>query len=153
MYNTLFLLTIFWSLHCPDSDDAIFMSSALNVLSILLDAIIIGIYYGVSTNAFSTFMLIVNLLLRPITSLILLRFYNERGRLSSINFSGLPVFGASTSAGESRIPGASRASYEDLDRQPIRPKDIPPPTHHQSVPSHHRSSDSPTVDLLGHPHN
>ena len=153
MYNTLFLLSIFWSLHCPDSDDAIFMSSSINVISILFDAIVIGIHYGsASSTSFSTFMVIVNLLLRPITSLILLRFYNERGRMSSINFSGLPVFGASTSAGETRVPGASRASYEDLDRQPIRPKDLPS-THHQSVPSHHRSSDSPTVDLLGHNHN
>lgn len=81
-------------------------------------------------------MLITNLLLRPITSIILIRFYNERGRLSPLSFAGLPVFGASTSAGDSRGPGASRASYEDLDRQANRGfKDFSPVTvHRQSVP-------------------
>lgn len=118
------------------------MASSLNVASILFDAITIGNFYR-DGSSWRNFILITNLLLRPVSSLVLLRFYNERGRLSSMNFSGLPVFGAS--AGEQRIPGTNRASYEDLDRQPIRPRDLPP---HQSIPSHHRSSDSPTVDLI-----
>lgn len=72
-------------------------------------------------------MAITNLLLRPITSLVLLRFYNERaGRYATLNIPGFGNFGAT----------GGRGSYEDLDVAgpgPARPQP------HQSVPSNHRS--------------
>jgi hypothetical protein len=74
-------------------------------------------------------MVIVNLLLRPVTSLILLRFYNERaGSFSAINFPGLSGFGANSFA--------DRSAYEDLERSRLGP-------HQQVVPTHHNSPDPP----------
>lgn len=107
---------------------------ALNVVAILLDAITIGMYYGYAgSNSFNTFMCIVNLLLRPITSLVLLRFYNERaGRFSAINFPGLPGFGTTGFT--------DRASYEDLERTRLGP--------HQSIPTHHQQPEASPTDVL-----
>ena len=72
-------------------------------------------------------MAISNLLLRPITSLMLLRLYNERqGRYSSFGFPGLGSLG-DTRLGSSGThgPSAGRGPYENIDST------IP----HQSVPS------------------
>ena len=101
---------------------------ALNILSVPLDAITIGTYYGsAGGTSCSTFMSIVNLLLRPVTSLVLLRFYNDRVG----NYSGVRLPGFGTSAfGE-------RSMYEDLERNRPAPQ--------QSVPSHH--SASPDVQI------
>ena len=144
-------MTLLWSLHTPESDDAIFMASSINVLSVLLDGIIVGSYYGTAPtgSSFNIFMLITNLLLRPVTSILLIRFYNERGRLSPLHFAGLPVFGASTSAGDSRGPGVSRASYEDLDRQSNRGfRDFPPVTvQRSSVPASNATVNNYNVTL------
>lgn len=138
------------------------MASSLNILSIILDAITIGLYYGwTGSNSFNTLyvfifyqmmiteltwlvtfsdvclnewhginktwsMVITNLLLRPITSLVLLRFYNERaGRYSALNIPGFGSFGST---------GAARGSYEDLDGRIGTTVGGAP---HQSVPSHH----------------
>lgn len=108
-----------------------YFASGINILSIVFDAITIGMYYDVAgSTSFSNFMIIVNLLLRPITSLVLLRFYNERvGHQSAINF--LPGFGATGFT--------DRGSYEDLERGRMAPQ--------QSVPAHHSSSD-PQVDVI-----
>lgn len=71
-------------------------------------------------------MAITNLLLRPITSLVLLRFYNERaGRYATLNIPGFGNFGAAT----------GRGSYEDLDVAGPGARTTP----HQSVPTNHRS--------------
>jgi hypothetical protein len=133
IYNLLFLGSVLWCLHAKESEDAIFMAAALNVFSIVFDAITIGIYYGYgNSNAFSTFMVITNLLLRPITSLVLLRFYNERsGRYSSF----LPP---SFSSGFGGSPG--RSSYEDIDaagRGPPRAPtaDVENPRHATLIPN------------------
>lgn len=82
-------------------------------------------------------MSIANLLLRPITSLVLLRFYNDRaGRYatSTIGFPGLGSFGS--------IPGSNagtmRGSYEDIDG------------HHQSVPRSTLDTGSPRRDTESH---
>ncbi|KAI1309373.1 Type-1 angiotensin II receptor-associated protein-like [Halotydeus destructor] len=117
-YNLLFLVSLLWSLHAKDSEDAILMAAAINVFSIVFDAITIGIYYGSGqSNAFSTFMVITNLLLRPITSLVLLRFFNER----SGRFSSSPLFSAFGAPFGGLVSG--RSAYEDIDRTP-----------HQSIP-------------------
>ncbi|RWS27037.1 type-1 angiotensin II receptor-associated protein-like protein [Leptotrombidium deliense] len=115
-YNIFFLLCVLWCIHSRESEEAVFMATMTNLLAILLDAITIGVYYGTSgSTGFSIFMVIVNLLLRPITSLILLRFYNERaGRYSNY---GIPGF----------APGSGRGSYEDLDtshRQTVPPSAV-----------------------------
>lgn len=109
IYNTLFLISLLWAIHARDSEDAIFMAAAINVFSIIFDAITIGLYYGVSNSTgFATFMIITNLLLRPVTSLVLLRFYNDR----SGRYSSNPLFGGLAAPFTSN----TRAAYEDIDR-------------------------------------
>ena len=104
-----------------------------------MDAITIGMYYGVpGSTPFSTFMAIVNLLLRPVSSLFLVRFYNDRlGSFSSSGFPGLPGFSGSGFADR-------RSAYEDLER----PSRVATSSTQQSLPSHIVSSSSPDVDLL-----
>lgn len=78
LYNAFFLFGILWSLHAPESEDAILMTTFLDLIAILLDAVTIGVYTSNRPFTFAALMLIINLLLRPITSLVLLRFFNER---------------------------------------------------------------------------
>ncbi|RWS04109.1 type-1 angiotensin II receptor-associated protein-like protein, partial [Dinothrombium tinctorium] len=122
-YNLLFLGCVLLSIHSRESEDAIFMATFIDFAAILLDAITIGLYYGSNgSTAFSTFMVIANLLLRPITSLVLLRFYNERsGRYTNY---GLGFAGPSS---------GNRASYEEID-------------HRQSVPQSVVDTGSPARD-------
>jgi hypothetical protein len=77
-------------------------------------------------------MAIANLLLRPISSLVLLRVYNERcGRYSSFGFPGLG--GSSPSRGNDLSGGgAGRGAYENIDNAVPR----------QSVPSPIRDVES-----------
>ena len=142
LYNCLFLYCLLWSLASRDSEDALFMAAALNILAVLLDAITIGKYYSTGSS-FGNFMAITNLLLRPITSLVLLRFYHERsGRYDG--FPGLPGFGAPGfgSTGTTHHPYQNRDSYEDL-TDPATGRatrvDVPPLT---------TSSSQPPVDIF-----
>ena len=76
-------------------------------------------------------MAITNLLLRPISSLVLYRVYNERqGRYSTFGFPGL---GGLASTGPAPHGSSGRGSYENLDH-------TNPP--HQSVPSPIRDVES-----------
>jgi len=70
-------------------------------------------------------MAIANLLLRPISSLVLLRVYNERcGRYSTFGFPGLSGLNPSN-GNNTRGGGTGRGAYENLD------SGVP----HQAVPS------------------
>ncbi|CAG2122759.1 unnamed protein product [Medioppia subpectinata] len=117
------MLCLLWSMHSRDSHDPLLLAILINLLSIVLDAITIGIYYEESHNrpwfGFSIFMAITNLLLRPITSLVLLRVYNERnGRYSTFGIPGLG--GLNPSGGGAGMFGTGggaggRGSYENID--------------------------------------
>lgn len=118
------------------------MASTINIISIVLDAMTIGMYYGEpGANSFNNFMVITNLLLRPITSLVLLRIYNERaGRFSSLLFPGIPGFDGTGGLG-------SRGSYEDLDVGRGGGgigRNAAPPTH-QSVPPPPRATEDSRI--------
>ena len=79
-------------------------------------------------------MAITNLLLRPITSLVLYRVYNERnGRYSTFGFPGLGGMTSTTgNAFGTTHPSSGRGSYENIDNT------VP----HQSVPSPIRDVES-----------
>ncbi|RWS12852.1 type-1 angiotensin II receptor-associated protein-like protein [Dinothrombium tinctorium] len=53
-YNLLFLASILWSIHSRESDDALFIALFINVISVILDAIILGIWFGHNNSGFSS---------------------------------------------------------------------------------------------------
>ncbi|CAG2170292.1 unnamed protein product [Oppiella nova] len=125
-YNTFFMLCLLWSMHSRDSHDPILIATLINLLSIILDAITIGVYYDDAHNR--PCMAITNLMLRPITSLVLLRIYNERnGRYSTFGFPGLG--GLNPSGGPAGGGGnTGRGSYENIDGSAPR-QSVPSPIH------------------------
>jgi hypothetical protein len=142
-YNSMLMITLLWSIHARDSHEPVLLAIILNFLSIVFDAITIGVYYDLDHNhavwfGFTLFITIANLLLRPISSLVMLRVYNERcGRYSSFGFpglSGLNPTGSVLSGGGGGVGAGTtgRGSYENID------SGVP----HQSVPSPIRDIDS-----------
>ncbi|KAI8489678.1 hypothetical protein Bbelb_325840 [Branchiostoma belcheri] len=113
-----------WAVAQKDSVDAIFMFLAGMTISILLDIIHFGIYYGRSIqnqNAqpsvrdefrFAVGMAILNLILKPFTCLLLYQMYRERGGEMYMNFD------------------AAQERYGPLDSSteiPPPPQPVPPP--------------------------
>ncbi|XP_023220915.1 type-1 angiotensin II receptor-associated protein-like [Centruroides sculpturatus] len=111
-YNLVFLLLIIWSIHYRDSEEPVFMALVVDVAAIILDMISISIYFNHAnshTMRFAIVMSIANIVIRPISAIILLRIYNERsGRYSTFSIPGLN-FG--------------RGPYEDIDN-PV-PQSVP----------------------------
>lgn len=52
-YNAFFLFSLFWALAHKDLEEPLFFASSINVVAILFDAVIIGIYYPYIQNAWS----------------------------------------------------------------------------------------------------
>lgn len=119
-YNLLFFITLMWAIQCKDSVEPVEMALFIGVSSIILDIIVITVCfpYDHSSSRFSVGMAILNLLVRPVTSMLLYRVYADRsgapGAFSN-NLGGL--FGA----------GGRGAPYEDIDSV------------HQIVPGVHTS--------------
>ncbi|XP_066996700.1 type-1 angiotensin II receptor-associated protein [Anabrus simplex] len=123
-YNLLFFITLLWAIHQREAQEPIEIALFIGVSSILLDIIVLTVRFPSSLartgERFSAGMAILNLLIRPVTSMVLYRIHADRTGTSgafSNNFGGL--FGASN---------AQNAPYEDIDRGV-----------HQIVPGVHQS--------------
>lgn len=130
-YNLLLLLLIVWGIHSRDSEEPVFMALVVNVASIIMDTISICIFYNngyFHTLRFAIVMSIFNVVVRPVSSIILLRLFNERsGRYSTFGIPGLN-FG--------------RGPYEDIDHPvsqsvPKTPVDTGSPVHGHTPPDVH----------------
>lgn len=111
-YNTFFLITLLWALAHKDLEEPYFFAVCINAISVVFDAVLIGIYYqGISQSIWSTLNAILQLIVRPITTIILIRYYNERAD-TAINIPN-PFSGASNTFGTTN----GRSSYESIDRQ------------------------------------
>ncbi|XP_050687977.1 type-1 angiotensin II receptor-associated protein-like [Eriocheir sinensis] len=110
LYNGAFLFLVLWSILHRDSEDAPLMALLLNLMAIFLDvmALVLG-WPRISSSLvrFGLAMAVLNLILRPITSLMLQRVLHERsGSYGSYGPSGLDrIFG-----------GTRRSPYEDIDQ-------------------------------------
>ncbi|KAG0722707.1 Type-1 angiotensin II receptor-associated protein [Chionoecetes opilio] len=114
LYNGAFLFLVLWSVLHRDSEEAPLMALLVNLLSIFLDILCLILHWPRITSGLMRFglaMAVVNLILRPITSLMLQRVLQERsGSYGAYGPSGLDrIFG-----------GARRSPYEDID-QPTQP--------------------------------
>ncbi|XP_064459524.1 type-1 angiotensin II receptor-associated protein-like [Ornithodoros turicata] len=129
-YNLLFLLMLLWGIHLKESEEPIFMALVINFGAILLDIIILALRFP-PTFTFCAGMCILNLILRPVTCIYLLRLFNERGgRYSDL---GIPTFGGGA-------VGGTRGQYDDIDQ---------PTT--QSVPKTGIDTGSPGHGFAGDP--
>ncbi|XP_033107592.1 type-1 angiotensin II receptor-associated protein-like [Anneissia japonica] len=93
-YMNLFLLIVaLWAIGTPSSIDSIQMLLVLHVISIVMEVILISVYFPKYTDAgstefkFSAAMAIINLILRPITAVIIATHYRARGGETNIGFS------------------------------------------------------------------
>lgn len=122
-YNALFFMLLFWTMHSKEAEEPIQMAVAVNAASIILDILVIALYfpeYYRASDRFSAGMAILNLIIRPVTTLILYRLYAER-----VNASGgavPPMFGIATS---------QRSPYQDIDvvvHQTVPRTEVPSPS-------------------------
>ena len=114
-YNALFMLALLWGIHSKESDDPLQIAVIINVLSILFDVIVLAAYFPASfrsSERFSVAMTILNLVIRPVTSVILCRVASERG---GGDFAGRGTFGDIFGRGDTVAPGRPRAAYDDID--------------------------------------
>ncbi|XP_063614959.1 type-1 angiotensin II receptor-associated protein-like, partial [Penaeus indicus] len=111
LYNTVFLITIIWSLHQHESEEAPFIAFCVDILAIVFDIVNLSLNWPVlqvgGAMEFGAAMAIMNLLLRPLSSYLLFRIVQDRaGPDGSI---GLP-------SGFDSLFGLRRSPYEDIDQ-------------------------------------
>ncbi|XP_049548102.1 uncharacterized protein LOC125959324 [Anopheles darlingi] len=100
-YNTLFIIALFWAIHCRESTDAVQITAVINAASFMFDLIGI-IFHFPAHGIFSAVCAILNLVLRPFSTLILQRELSDRG--GSFDFTG----------SGNRV-GEGGMAYEDID--------------------------------------
>ncbi|XP_004523929.1 uncharacterized protein LOC101450410 [Ceratitis capitata] len=113
-YNFLFIIAMFWTMHCKESIEAAQVALVINVSSILFDLICIIVYFN-WMNGWAMVFSIINLILRPVTVVLLYREFNSRG--------GSLQTGAV-------FPTTQQRTYQDIDR-PTQPT----PTNSQPGPN------------------
>ncbi|KAG5329785.1 ATRAP protein, partial [Acromyrmex charruanus] len=97
VYNLLFFVCIFWAVHNAESDEPLQFAFFINVFSIFLDVIALVLYYPSmftdGSEKFSAAVMIINLIIRPISSIYLLRIGQGRnGNLATV-FAPSPAMG------------------------------------------------------------
>lgn len=148
-YNGIFLVILMWSIHHRESDEPVFMGLFLNFISILLDIITISVFcppYPSSFQQFSIAIAIVNLIMRPVSSIILFRIMNERS--GEYNSFGIPNLGNYFGSGGSAPSSVHRGTYENID-QPVPPQCVPQNNFDPCSPQHkgpYTSSGVPITD-------
>jgi hypothetical protein len=127
-YNLIFFLILLWTVHNKESDDPTQMAVAVNAVSIVLDVLVIAMYFpdtGNGSERFSAAMAILNLILRPFTTLVLYRIYVERANATGATVP--TIFGTQ-----------QRSPYEDIGgtvHQTV-PTNIPSPSNKGPPPYH-----------------
>ncbi|XP_014472218.1 PREDICTED: uncharacterized protein LOC106743158 [Dinoponera quadriceps] len=91
-YNFLFFVCILWAIHNTESDEPLQFALFINVLSILLDVIILSVNYYLFDTVSTVFM-IINLVARPVTSIYLLRIGQARNGTLATVFAPSPSMG------------------------------------------------------------
>ncbi|KAI8127994.1 hypothetical protein FF38_10279 [Lucilia cuprina] len=99
-YNFLFIIAMFWCMHSKDSVDAVHVALVIDTSSIFFDIVSI-IMHANSMNGWAIAFAIINLILRPISVVLLYREFNARGGATG------SVFPATST---------QQRSYQDIDR-------------------------------------
>lgn len=105
-YNLIYLMMLAWAIHHKDSEEPVFMALAINLGTILMDIVTLGMHFP-RQFTFCAGIAIVNLLFRPVSSVFLLRIFNERGgRYADL---GIPNFAGG-------VGSTGRGQYDDIDQ-------------------------------------
>lgn len=102
-YNLLFMAALFWTLHSKESIEAIQTALVIDACSIVLDLICLTVFFHYM-NGWAVVFTIINMILRPLSVLLLYKEYIHRG-------------GAVIPTG-SVFPTSQQRSYQDIDRPP-----------------------------------
>ncbi|XP_055913012.1 type-1 angiotensin II receptor-associated protein [Eupeodes corollae] len=105
-YNILFMVSLFWTLHCKESKEAIETALVIDACSIILDLISLVVFFHYM-NGWAVVFTIINMIIRPLTVMLLYREYTNRGGAA------IPT--------SSVFPTSQQRSYQDIDRttQPV----------------------------------
>lgn len=107
-YNSAYILLLFWSHRVRTEFEPIFFSLGVNGFGILMDVLVFATKYHSGLGGVVTFALvtgILNLLLRFISTVFLLRIYNERRQMQYQTWNDP----SAVTASGPRVPG-----YEDF---------------------------------------
>lgn len=108
-YNLLFMVALFWSIHAKESIEAIETAIVIDACSIVLDLICLTVFFHYM-NGWAVVFVIINMILRPLSVLLLYKEYSHRG-------------GAGVLPTSSVFPTSQQRTYQDIDRTHIS---VPP---------------------------
>jgi len=127
-YNLIFFVILLWAVHNKENDEPMQLAVAVNAVSIVLDVLVIAMYFPESDfgrERFSVAMAIMNLILRPFTTLVLFRMYVERA--NSAGAAVPTIFGSQQRAPYEDIGGAVHQTVPT--NIPSPSSKVPPPYH------------------------
>jgi len=127
-YNLIFFLILLWAVHNKESDEPAQMAVAVSTVSIVLDVLVIAMYFpdnGSGSDRFSAAMAILNLILRPFTTLVLYRIYVERANATGATVP--TIFGTQPRSPYEDIGGAVHQTVPT--NVPSPSSKVPPPYH------------------------
>ncbi|XP_011301736.1 uncharacterized protein [Fopius arisanus] len=95
-YNLLFFVCLMWAVHNIESDEPLQFALCVNVLSIFLDVVTLSMYFpqNWASEKFSGAVMIINLLVRIVTTISLLRIGQARGGTLAAMFPPGPGMGS-----------------------------------------------------------
>ncbi|XP_001604176.1 uncharacterized protein LOC100120541 isoform X1 [Nasonia vitripennis] len=103
-YNTLFFICIFWAIHSAESDEPIQFALFISIAAEFFDFINLSVsspFSGSSFTKFSASMVIINMIVRILTIMYLIKIGQSRGGSLSTMFA-------------SPAMGLGRQEYEDI---------------------------------------
>nr|XP_002131411.1 type-1 angiotensin II receptor-associated protein-like [Ciona intestinalis] len=105
LYPNLSVLIVgFWAVADKQSVDAVFMFIVMQIGSVIVDIVNLSLYFppynAVGQAKFSAGMAILNLILKPFSTILLYQMYSDRGGQYNINF------------------GPNTPSYDQIDGNP-----------------------------------
>ncbi|KAK4874523.1 hypothetical protein RN001_013883 [Aquatica leii] len=118
-YNFVLIIVLLWAIHKNDSDEPLQLCIFINGMSVILDIIIISMRFPDShagSERFSAALSIIHLIIRPFTTIFLVKLLQERSPTPGSGIANL-------------FTGARNRSYEDMDKN-TGPQ-LPPPTSSQ----------------------
>lgn len=105
-YNLLFLIPLLLTIVVDRNADIILTTTAFNVISILFD--VLFVIFSTNMGVFATMLVVVNLIARPLSTILLLRNYSARAGVED------PTSGLLEVNVQSSVPQA-RSAYHNID--------------------------------------
>lgn len=110
-YNSLFLLTILLAILVNENTDVILIATAFNVICIAIDIILLIVSAGGTSyiGLFATLLIVLNLIIRPLSAILLLKNYSARAGVEDPTSGLLEVHVQAPT-----VPRA-RSAYQNID--------------------------------------